>query len=221
MRKYILLTAFVALVSLPVNPFQAHAGKITGIVKAQGLRSSSNILVYLAKAPPEPLDASGTNFVMDQRDLTFIPQILPVIVGATVKFPNNDKVNHNVFSLSRSKKFNLGSYKPGEIKTVVFDKPGIVEVRCDVHAEMIAYIMVMKSSYWAVTDEKGRFEIPDAASLKQSGIRDIPSLPAGSYIVKTWHAKLKTQKIKVDIPEKGQVPVQLNVTRGVPGVLYK
>ena len=158
---------------------------------------------------------------MDQRNLEFIPHVLTVLVGSTVQFPNNDKVDHNIFSMSRTKKFNLGSYKPGENKIMVFDKPGIVEVRCDVHAEMAAYILVMKNPYFAVTDKKGHFEIPDPDYLKQAGLENVSGLPAGKYTVKTWHEKLKSQKQAVTVAESGEVSIQLDLTRGVPGVLFK
>lgn len=203
------------------HPGSAGAGAINGTITAQGLRAPSNILVYLANGPALTPDLSKVKFVMDQHNLTFSPHILPILAGATVYFPNNDSVNHNVFSLSRTKNFNLGSYKPGESKTVVFDKPGIVEVRCDVHAEMLAYIMVMESPFWSVSDDAGRFKIPDVASLKQYGVEGVPDLPAGNYVIKTWHEKLKTLKETVVVPGEGQVSVQLSIVRGVPGVLYK
>lgn len=199
----------------------AVAGAISGTVTAQGLRTPSDILVYVAKGPSVITDLSRAKFMMDQRNLTFSPHILPILTGTTVHFPNNDSVNHNVFSLSRTKNFNFGSYKPGESKAVVFDKPGIVEVRCDVHAEMLAYIMVMKSPFWSVTDNAGRFAIPDITYLKQYGIEGVTDLPAGNYVIKTWHEKLKTQKETAVVPREGRVSVQLNITRGVPGVLYK
>lgn len=211
----------MALILLLHLPGQAMAGKITGIVKTKGLRSPADILVYVVKAPPVQKDLSKTKFIMDQQNLTFNPHILPVPVGASVHFPNNDKVDHNIFSLSRTKKFNLGSYKPGESKTVIFDKPGIVELRCDVHAEMAAYIMVLKNPYFAVTDDQGRFEIPDSKQLEQSGIKGIKDLPEGNYILKTWHEKLKIQKQKITIPKNGDVTVEITATRGTPGVLYK
>ena len=119
-------------------PAQAFAGEISGMVKVRGLRSPKNILVYLTNAPPVAVDLSKIRFVMDQQNLTFIPHILPIPVGSVVHFPNNDKVDHNVFSLSRTKKFSLGTYRSGESKSVLFDKPGIVELRCDLHAEMAA-----------------------------------------------------------------------------------
>jgi len=202
-------------------PGQAMAGKITGTVKVNGLRSPVDILVYLVKAPPVQEDLSKTKFIMDQQNLTFNPHILPIPVGASVDFPNNDKVDHNIFSLSRTKKFNLGSYKPGDSKAVLFDKPGIVELRCDVHAEMAAYIMVLKNPYFSVTDDQGRFEIPDSKHLEQNGIKGIKDLPAGNYVLKIWHEKLKTQKQTVTIPENGDVSVEITATRGTPGVLYK
>jgi plastocyanin len=202
-------------------PGLALAGKIKGNVKVKGLRSPANILVYLTKAPSGSMDPSKTNFVMDQRNLEFIPHVMPILVGASVQFPNNDEVDHNIFSMSRTKKFNLGSYKPGDSKAVLFDKPGIVEVRCDVHAEMAAYILVMKNPYFAVTDKKGNFQIPDANYLKQAGLKDQADLATGKYFIKTWHEKLKTQKKAITISEDGDVTVQLNLKRGVPSVLYK
>jgi plastocyanin len=207
-----------AAVAFPAN---ALAGKIKGKVKVKGLRTPADIVVYLTKAPAPDIDLSKAKFVMDQQNLEFIPHVLPIPVGSTVLFPNNDKVDHNVFSMSRTKKFNLGSYKPGESQTVLFDKPGIVEVRCDVHAEMAAYILVMKNPYFAVTDKQGNFEIPDAGYLKHAGLEEIADLPPGKYSAKTRHEKLKTQKQSVIVPGSGDVAVQLDLKRGVPSGLYK
>jgi plastocyanin len=218
-----LLSSILSLIVFVLFIFPANifAGEISGKVKVKGLRTPANVLVYLSKAPQVSIDLSAAKFVMDQRNLEFIPHILPIPVGATVQFPNNDKVDHNVFSMSRAKKFNLGSYKPGESKTVVFDKPGIVEMRCDVHAEMAAYILVLKNPYFAVTDKSGRFKIPDADYLNQVGLTSVDSLPAGKYSIKTWHEKLKNKKTPVVVPENGAIDIQLNLTRGTPGVLYK
>ncbi|UCB48051.1 MAG: hypothetical protein JSW56_12960 [Deltaproteobacteria bacterium] len=221
MRRYIAITALSLLFLVLYLPRYASAGNISGNVKVKGLRSPANVLVYVTKAAPVSVDVSAAKFDMDQRNLTFIPHILPLLVGSSVQFPNNDKVAHNVFSLSRTKTFNLGSYKPGASKTVVFDKPGIVELRCDVHAEMAAYILVMKNPYWAITDEKGQFRIPDTEYLERHSIKGIKELPPGEYSLKTWHEKLKSQKIAVDVPESGKVSIQLDLTRGAPSTLYK
>lgn len=221
MRKFYTIIFSIVILTFLYSPEQAYAGNIKGTVTVKGLRTPENILVYLTKASPGAADLSKIKFVMDQRNLEFVPHVLPILVGAMVDFPNNDKVNHNVFSMSRTKKFNLGSYPAGESKSVVFDKPGIVELRCDVHAEMAAYILVMKNPYFAVTDKQGHFEIPDSSTLEQTGLSGLKDLAAGKYFVKTWHEKLKTQKQAVTVPENGDVTIQLDLTRGTPGVLYK
>ena len=210
--------AVLAVLAFPANTL---AGKIKGTVKVKGLRTPADIVVYLPKAPAVDVDLSKTKFVMDQQNLAFIPRVLPIPVGSTVLFPNNDKVDHNVFSMSRTKTFNLGSYEPGQSQTVVFDKPGIVELRCDVHAEMAAYILVMKNPYFAVTDRKGNFEIPDSGYLQQVGLEGIADLPPGKYSIKTRHEKLKTLKKSIVVPDSGDGTVQLGLKRGVPSVLYK
>jgi plastocyanin len=211
-----ILFALAVAVASPVQ-----AGTITGTVVVHGLRSPENILVYLGKAQEAHIDLSHARFTMDQQNLTFIPHVLPIVVGTTVAFPNNDKVAHNVFSLSQAKKFNLGSYGPGMSKTVVFDKPGMVELRCDVHSEMLAYIAVLKSPYFGITDAEGHFTIPDTRYYEAHGVTGVPPLPAGDYLVKTWHEKLHTGKTRVTVPAQGTVNITLDLHRGAPSVLYK
>ena len=215
------LAAFFVAVLAMAAP-SSQAGTIRGQVHVQGLPSPAGVMVYLNKAPKATGDFTKGHFVMDQKNLTFLPHVLVIPVGSTVSFPNNDKVKHNVFSLSRAKKFNLGTYGPGQSKSVTFDKPGIVELRCDIHAEMIAYIMVVKNPYVAVTGDDGRFQIPDPQWAKASGLPAIPELPAGTYSVKIWHAKLRPVRKKVQVPAQGAVSVDFSAKRGPMGsVLYK
>ena len=221
MRRLIFVMLLFVMPALVAFPAIVFAGKIKGKVTVKGLRTPADIVVYLTNAPATDVDLSKAKFVMDQQNLAFIPHVLPIPVGSTVLFPNNDKVDHNVFSMSRTKEFNLGSYKPGESQPVVFDKPGIVEVRCDVHAEMAAYILVMKNPYFGITDEKGNFEIPDSGYLHRVGLEGIADLPPGEYSLKTRHEKLETQKASIIVPDTGDAVVQLDLKRGVPGVLYK
>lgn len=198
------------------------AGAITGTVKVKGLRSAENIMVYLDKVEMPVAVGENTNFVMNQNNLTFYPHILPIPVGSSVEFPNNDKVDHNVFSLSRTSPFNLGSYKPGESKSVRFDKPGIIQLRCDVHAEMIAYIMVLKNPYVALTDASGQFQIPDPKWATDAGLTVVDELPAGSYRLKIWHEKLRPVTQQVNVSENSEAIVKFTAKRGPAGsVLYK
>jgi plastocyanin len=221
LRKILAITVLAIGVVFLYLPTRVIAGVITGTVKVTGLRSPANVLVYIPKAPAAPVDLSGAKFIMDQRNLTFTPHVLLVPLGSSVDFPNNDKVAHNVFSLSRTKTFNFGSYGPGQSKTVLFDKPGVVELRCDVHAEMSAFILVMENPYWALTDDNGHFKIPDREYLEQHGIKGVKDLPPGSYEVKTWNEKLKTHEATVEVPKDGDVSLQLDLTRGTPSALYK
>lgn len=201
------LLIFLGLVLLPTSVF---ANNISGTIKARGLRVPSNIVVYLSKVPESKDQKHSPKYTLDQKDLSFIPHVLVVPMGATVQFPNNDKVEHNVFSLSRTKKFNLGTYKPGETKTVTFDKDGVVELRCDMHAEMAGYILVMRNDYFGITDEKGRFVI-----------KNTDQLPPGKYKIRTWHEKLKSSTKTIEIPAGGKLSLDLKLKRGTPGRLYK
>jgi plastocyanin len=204
-KKIVFLASFI-LIAFSISA--AGAAELSGQVNALGLREPNDILVYLAKTPGFT-EAPTKQYVMDQRDLTFLPHVLVIPRGATVAFPNNDKVDHNVFSLSRTKKFNFGKYAPGVSHNVRFDKAGIVKLRCDIHAEMRAYILVMKSPYYALTDENGRFKI------------DISGLPAGRYELKTWHSKLRNSTTPVELNGGSSKVVNLKLYRGIPGVLYK
>jgi plastocyanin len=131
-------------------------------------------VVYLEQAPraafdePEPMRA-----VMDQRNETFVPHVLAVMVGTVVDFPNSDRTYHNVFSLSRVKRFDLGRYAAGRSKSVRMDRPGIVRVFCDIHSHMNAFVLVFAHPFFDVTDADGRFELAD--------------VPAGTYTVVGWY----------------------------------
>lgn len=133
------------------------------------------------KAVPEAvvwLDAPGAArsrpdpAVLDQRNLSFAPRVLAVQVGTQVKFPNNDRVFHNVFSTHESNKFDLGLYPVGTVKHLPFDRPGLSRVFCSIHPQMAAYVMVLETPYFAVSDARGRFVIRD--------------VPAGAYRYHAW-----------------------------------
>ena len=104
--------------------------------------------------------------VMEQRNRSFAPRMLVVRKGSTVTFPNFDTVYHNVFSRSDAASFDLGIYKNGQTRELVFDKPGIVHVGCNLHANMAGYIVVVDSPHYAVTDENGAFSFKSLAPGK-------------------------------------------------------
>lgn len=109
-----------------------------------------------------------------QKDLAFIPTLLPVQVGTKVEFPNFDDTYHSIFSYSPAKRFDVGRYRPEErpIPSVVFDKAGLVTLRCDIHQHMRGLILVLNTPYFVVTSADGRFHLT--------------GLPAGDYTLKAW-----------------------------------
>jgi len=131
-------------------------------------------VVYLEKAPGGAFELpEGGRASMDQRDQVFVPHVLAITVGTTVDFPNNDLTFHNVFSLSKTKSFDLGRYSRGKSKSVRFDRPGVVQVFCDIHSHMRAYILVFAHRYFAVTDRAGAYSIG--------------GVPPGTYTLAVWH----------------------------------
>jgi plastocyanin len=130
-------------------------------------------VVYFETAPRGAFeDREGTRVALDQRNETFVPHLLAVTAGTIVEFPNHDRTYHNVFSLSRAKRFDLGRYAAGTSKSVRFDRPGVVRVFCDIHSHMNAFVLVFGHRFFAVTDDEDRFELRD--------------VPPGSYTLSAW-----------------------------------
>jgi plastocyanin len=135
-------------------PFYAD---LHGTVRAGG-RPERNAVVWFESPRAVPPSSPG-KVVLDQRNSTFLPHVLAVRVGTTVEFPNNDRVFHNVFSFHNGKRFDLGLYPVGTVKRVTFDHPGLSRVFCNIHPNMAAYVMVVDTPYFAVSDERGTFAV--------------------------------------------------------------
>jgi plastocyanin len=131
-------------------------------------------VVYLESAPRGAFDPGETSPAsMDQRNEAFVPHVLAVTAGTVVDFPNSDRFYHNVFSLSKSARFDLGRYAKGKSKSVRFEQPGIVRVFCEIHSHMNAFILVFAHPFFATTDSEGRYRINN--------------VPAGTYNVVAWN----------------------------------
>jgi len=140
--------------------------------------------------PAEPVSVNTSRIT--QKGAEFKPHVLPVVVGTTVEWPNNDDIYHNVFSMSEAKPFDLDLYKgnPPE-KRVTFDKAGRVDVFCSIHANMHCVVLVLENPYYAATDDHGHYLIPQ--------------VPAGTYRLKAWHERLPSQVQEITVPETGEV----------------
>lgn len=119
-----------------------------------------------APSPPQRLQ-------LVQRHKSFSPRVLVVPVGSPVEFPNQDPFFHNVFSLFEGKRFDLGLYEAGTKRTLTFDRPGVSYIFCNIHAEMSAVVIALKTPYYAISDRNG-------------GIA-IPNVPRGRYEMRVWH----------------------------------
>jgi plastocyanin len=184
-------------VELPKSHSAPVQAKRYEIVTKGGVLSTQPPLavVYLDGAFPRP--ASLPTKEVAQKDLTFVPVLLPIRVGTKVEFPNLDDTYHNIFSYSPAKRFDLGRYRAEErpIPTQVFDKVGLVTLRCDIHEHMRGLILVLNSPYFVMTDMDGRFRL--------SG------LPAGHYTLKAWIDSRTTREKPVELKNGQTLHVDL------------
>ncbi len=200
-QKTFLGAATAALLAASALLASAADGSITGTVKATGLASNADAVVFVqqapgtAKPPAEPV-------TMDQKQMQFIPHVLPVLSGTTVKFLNSDPTPHNVFSPD-FEKYNLGTWPKGQSKDYTFSKctkfPCAYTQLCRVHPEMEGFVVVLPNPYFAVSDKEGKFEIK--------------GVPAGQYTVAVWHPKLKAQPKPVTVEAGKPATVSFDLGR--------
>lgn len=147
---------------------------VKGVVSGGGALGPGGTVVWLEKRDgptPRPRPAKGK--VIFQRNKTFVPRVLAVPVGSTVEFRNQDDLFHNVFSLSQPNAFDLGLYKQGNARNQTFSEPGVVQLLCNIHAQMQAWVYVVKSPWYAQADGSGQFTIR--------------GVPPGEYVLHAWH----------------------------------
>ena len=158
------------------------AGEIQGKVSCKGVRDSGDAVVYVDSVPGRTFPPPKEHAKVDQLNLTFIPHVLPVLVGTTVDFQNSDAVLHNVFSPDTcAEKFNLGTWPKGQSRSYTFKKDCVATLLCKVHPEMEAFVVAVPTPYFGVSKPDGTYQIPN--------------VPDGTYTLKVWHPKLKgTQK---------------------------
>ena len=170
-----MLVRLFALI-LILAPAAARAGNVSLDVRGvdgRGLAGAVVTLVLPGVAAPVPRES----YAMEQRDIQFQPHVLIVPVGASVSFPNRDKVRHHVYSFSKPKKIDLKLYGRDESRSVVFDKPGVVALGCNIHDAMNGFIIVSATPFAAQTDANGHVEFAN--------------VPAGAAKVSVWHPSIR------------------------------
>jgi hypothetical protein len=123
------------------------------------------------------LHAKPPQDAVDQVDKQFVPYVKPIFVGSKVRFPNSDNIRHQVYSFSPAKKFELPLYGGTDAPPVVFDKPGVVVLGCNIHDWMVGYIYVSETPFFAKTAAAGTASIDD--------------MPPGDYTVRLWHPSME------------------------------
>lgn len=209
-----------------VAPHFAGAGNISGTVQARGKDAADDsagggnyaskslkfaqrvdyenmrdFVVYIKGLIPGATAPAKIEKVR-QKDATFIPHVLPIMVGTTVEWPNEDNIYHNVFSKSDANPFDLDLYKRGDPskKSPPFNKPGEVDVFCSIHARMSCIILVLENPCFAKTDTRGRYIISN--------------VPPGRYTLVAWHERLPSDTREIVVPETGDL-TGVNFTLGI------
>ena len=192
------LICLMLFIGLPENLF---GGDIQGKITAKGRKHNGDAVIYIQKIEGKTFQPLKEPVTMDQKNLVFIPHVLPVLKGTTVGFRNSDDVLHNVFSPDDcAEKFNLGTWPKGETRSYTFKNPGCITVMlCNVHPEMEAYVIVLETPYYAVSEKDGSYIIKN--------------VPAGKYTLKVWHEKLKEQSVEITVPKEGSVTQNFELKR--------
>jgi plastocyanin len=161
-----------------------------------------NVVIYMdgdstvLPAPPDVVEAHRHGAIA-QRDEQFVPHVVAVMVGATVDFPNDDDVYHNVFSLSSAKTFDLGRYPKGSSKSELFARPGTVQVFCHIHSDMSAIVLVLPNPYFASPADDRHFVID--------------GVPEGDYTIVGWHERIKPITRRIHVTAGQTVTADFNI----------
>jgi plastocyanin len=183
------LTLLLALAITPFGEGRAAeaTGTVRGTVTVTKQKTNADAVVSI-EAPGLAPTPPSRPVQIDQKGFRFIPHITIVVPGTTVRFLNNDPEPHNVYSPEG--RYNLGTWPTGDTRDHVFDKPGIYTQLCNIHPDMLAYVVVLETPHFAVTDAEGSFEVK--------------GVPPGRYLLWAWHEKKDGLEREITV-EGGQV----------------
>lgn len=174
--KFFCSRCAVAVIAL-LSAALLHGAEINARIVDRSGNAATDVVVYATPVSAEPAAIAPTEkphtATIDQIDKEFVPYVTAVLVGTSIQFPNRDNTRHHVYSFSPAKKFDLPLYAGSAAAPVLFDKPGVIAIGCNIHDWMIGYIDVLETPYFGTT---GR-----------SGTTTLKGLPAGDYTVRIWH----------------------------------
>lgn len=192
-RRHVFRVLTLVLVMISSAQLPAAPAAVAGAVTNTNGAPVADAVVFVQTPALEP-GKSRPMQVIDQIDKTFVPGLLPIVVGTAVRFPNHDQIHHHVYSFSPAKTFELPLYKGEGADPVVFDKVGAVRIGCNIHDWMSGIILVLPSPHFAVTDRAGHFILEGLAT--------------GTYTLAAWHAlsKLKPDETAQSVQVGTEVP---------------
>jgi plastocyanin len=201
-RRTLVAVAFAASTAAAgaaASPATAQTGRVEGTVDTER-GPAVGAIVFLVPPGSRSYATPEAPAVIDQVELRFLPQVVTVLPGTTVAFPNSDPFLHNVFSpRGPGAGFDLGTYPPGETRARRFTELGIHVILCHVHPEMVAYVAVVPAPYNAITDADGRFSIE--------------RIPAGQYRLGAWYGRHRAEERDVWVSEDGVLRVLVRLER--------
>jgi plastocyanin len=192
----------LAALSFPAPPLPAAPGHaLEGVVElreaGQPTPGAAAVITFEPEGGAQRVAPRAAEIVTHEK--RFLPRVLVVPARSSVAFPNHDPIYHNVFSVSPGNRFDLGRYREGQTRSARFDTPGLVRVFCNVHEQMVAYVMVVETPFHAVADAQGRFRLED--------------LPSGRGTVVAWHERSASVRIPVELPAQEPLRIRLDAAR--------
>lgn len=185
---------------------ETKTGSIEGVVHSKKAKYRKYAVAYIENVPMS-FEPPAKHAVMDQKNMTFIPHVLPIVKGTTVDFLNSDTVRHNIYSPDEvADNVNLGTWLQGEVRSFTFNKLGVATMLCNVHSDMSAYILVLQNPFYAKVKKDGTFVIND--------------IPEGNYTLKLWHShtkssfwrkQLKADDVKVEVKSGKTAKVEVRL----------
>lgn len=192
----------LACLALPAG---AQAAKLSAIVSGSDGKPLPNAVVIAVPEDGRLPPITKAVEVVDQIDKEFVPYVKPVRAGSYVQFPNKDNIRHHVYSFSPARKFELPLYSGTPSQPMLFDKPGVVKLGCNIHDWMLGYIYVAETPYFGKTVGDGRVELDQ--------------LPAGRYRVRVWHPRMQgsedatVQRVELQDATPARVEWKLKLNR--------
>jgi plastocyanin len=202
--RWMVVLALASFAPLSTLRGQAVGVRVTGRITILEKRNKPSpdlgaAVIYLEGTGPAPTPAAIDITINDK---VYRPRVVVIPVGSTVRFPNTDPFDHNVFSVTEPNQFDLGLYGRGEAKTHTFTRPGLVRVYCNVHPRMVAYVVVMPNRYYAQSGADGSFTIENVAP--------------GHYRLHVWHERISAEIVK-DVTVTATGAVDLGVALDARG----